>query len=463
MFIDASSQLVENPAQRNYGVAVVDVDADGAFELFVAGYGASNVVLKWMGPETGFINITPPDLADRGRQAIGVAAGDVDGDGREEIYVLNSDTFEGQKLVGDRLFDFQPGEGWVNLFGLEDNLGVVNLTAGRSVGVVDRTGSGRYGFFVANYGGPMKLYELDELGRLVDVAREVGVALESGGRGVLPAPLVSDGMDIYVSNENGANFLFRSAGDGRFEEDGQHYGLGDMYEYGRGVALLDAGSGERFGVVLGNWEGPHRLFMPGANGIFVDVATRTFAAPTRVRTVIAADFDNDGYEEIFFNNLGQPNRLFALRNGRWAPVDIGAAAEPDGLGTGAAVGDFDGDGSLELVIAHGEAKPQPLSLYRAAPNSHHWLRVLPLTRAGAPARGAVVTLTAGGRTQARVINAGSGYLCQMEPVAHFGLGESNSVERVTIRWPGGAVHSIVDPAVDALLRVPYPGQRDDTA
>ena len=134
-------------------------------------------------------------------------------------------------------------------------------------------------------------------------------------------------------------------------------------------------------------------------------------------------------------------------------LDVG-----NGFGTGAAVGDFDGDGRLELVISHGESGAQPLSLYRAAAEGHNWLRVLPLTRQGAPARGALVTIRAGGRKQVRAINAGSGYLCQMEPVAHFGLGTGRAVEEVTVRWPGGAVVSIVGPAINEQLVVPYPGQ-----
>lgn len=458
MFEDHSSLLAENPAQRNYGIAVTDIDGDGAFELFVAGFGASNLVLKWAGPETGFIDVAAPALVDRGRQAIGVAACDIDGDGREEIYVLNTDTFGGMKRFGDRLFDYRAGEGWVDLFEMEVNLDAANLVAGRSVGAVDRTGTGQYGFFVANYGGQMRLYELDDLGRLVDVAREVGVAFETGGRGVLPLALLSQGMDIYVTNEGGANYLFINRGDGTFVEAGQQAGLGDMYEHGRGVAALDADDDGRLDLVVGNWEGPHRLFVRVGNDMFRDAAGRDLASPSRVRTVIAADFDNDGYEEIFFNNIGQPNRLFARRAGRWEEVPCGDAVEPSGLGTGAAVGDFDGDGLLELVIAHGESGVEPLSLYRAAANDHNWLRVLPLTRQGAPARGALVTLAAGGREQVRTVDAGSGYLCQMEPVAHFGLGEVRAVEQVTVRWPGGAATSIVNPALNEQIVVPYPGR-----
>jgi hypothetical protein len=453
MFINKSVLLLDNPAQLNYGIAVTDVDRDGAFELFVAGFGRGNLVLKWQG--SGFVNIADATLTDLGRQAIGVAAGDLDGDGQEEIYVLNTDTFKGRKQLADRLFDWQDGT-WKDLFSLPQNLDALNLTAGRSVAWVDRKGDGRYGCLVANYGGPIRFYELNTDGMLADVAREAGLALETGGRGIVALPLVTERMDIFMCNENSPNFLFRNQGDGTYVDIAAMTGISDPHQHGRGIAVLDADGDGRLDLVYGNWEGLHRLYAQYAPGKFRDLAPRVMAMPSRIRTVIAADFDNDGYEEIFFNNIGQPNRLFGWRNGQWTALDIGDALEPNGLGTGAAVGDFDGDGHLELVIAHGESRAQPLSLYHAPAHAHAWLRVLPLTPQGAPARGAIVTLRANHRTQIRAIDAGSGYLCQMEPVAHFGLGGTRAIESVEVRWLDGKIRRFIAPEVNQVLQVPYP-------
>jgi hypothetical protein len=210
--------------------------------------------------------------------------------------------------------------------------------------------------------------------------------------------------------------------------------------------------------MLANWDGPHRLFQQHPGGGFADTAPPELARPSRARTVIAADFDNDGYEEIFINNLGEPNRLLGWREDRWVALDIGDAALPHGLGTGAAVADLDGDGQLELLVAHGEHAAQPLSLFIAEPRGNHWLRVRPLTATGAPARGAVVRLWAGDRMQMRAICAGSGYLCQMEPVAHFGLGRNRAVDKVEVRWPDGAVQRIERPDSCRTLIIPHPGR-----
>ena len=445
MFIDRTSLLNNNPVQLNYGAAVTDFDDDGEFEIIVAGFGAPNLVLKWNG--RAFVDVADDILADPQRQAIGIAAGDINGDGREEIYILNTDTFAGAKQFGDRLFLFR-GRIWVDLFALPDNRSALNLTAGRSVICVDRMGTGRYGFFVANYGGPLCFYELKSDGLLYDIATDIGVDLTTGGRSLVALPLVSEHIDVFAGNEHGPNFLFVNQGDGTFAERASDYALQDA---------LDSGQAGQFALVYGNWEGSHRLFMPGPRGMFRDIAPTAMANPSRIRTVIVADFDNDGYEEIFFNNLGQPNRLFAWRDEQWTQVDIGDAAEPDGMGTGAVIGDFDGDGRLELLISHGESAMQRLSYYHVGERTGDWLRVLPLTADGAPARGAVVLLHQSDRVQSRVIDNGSGYLCQMEPVAHFGLGDhADDVQRVEIRWPDGVHHVIESPDTNHLHRVAHP-------
>ncbi|MEN9225383.1 MAG: VCBS repeat-containing protein, partial [Thermostichus sp. DRC_bins_24] len=248
MFQDCSHLISTNPAALHYGVAVCDLDQDGAFELFVCGFKGPNRVLKWNGQ--ALVDQTENTLADAGRMAIGVAAGDFDGDGREELYVLNTDTFGGRKRFGDRLFDWQ-GSGWVDLFSLPHNQDALNLTAGRSVACVDRLGNGRYGFFVANYGGPMRLYELTADNMIADVAPEAGLNRITGGRGVVALPLVSRRMDIFAVNEQGSNFLFRNLGDGTFEDIAAEVGLEDPDEHGRGVAAADLNDDGQLGVVYG--------------------------------------------------------------------------------------------------------------------------------------------------------------------------------------------------------------------
>jgi hypothetical protein len=478
MFVDVSALVAHNPPGLHYGVAVADLDADGRFEFAVAGFGGPNRVLRWANGRLR--DAAPPDLADIARQAVGLAAADIDGDGREELYVLNTDTFSGAKQFADRLFDPRPDGQWVDLFSLPQNRSGRNLSAGRSVAAIDRRGVGRYGFFVASHGRPMRLYELGPDGALADLAPPLGLAQTAGGRAVLTLPLFSDHPDVFCLNEQGPNFAFQNRGDGTFTEVAVETGLTDAQEHGRGVAAFDAGDG-RLSLCWGNWEGPHRVMVRRDVVPWKDHATPGLAFPSAVRTVIAADFDNDGCDELFFNNVGEPNRLFRITpdwasGGRDPPVgkegergddaprspeivmlDPGEALDADGFGTGAAVCDIDGDGVLELLVARGEREPQPLGLYKArGAERNGWLRVRPLTRFGAPARGAVVRAEADGRVRAKGVCGGSGYLCQMEPVAHFGFGPGGKADRVQVTWPDGAAVVLLNPGENQTITVPYP-------
>ncbi|MGC6417788.1 MAG: FG-GAP repeat domain-containing protein, partial [Bradymonadia bacterium] len=388
-FVNLSALIADNPSKRRYGIAVTDLDLDGDFEAVVTGYGGANEVIDWRGD--GFVDVAPAGIKDAERRAIGVAACDLDGDGREELYFLNVDRFGGLGEVSDRLYQRDGRGGWFDVFEQASNREQVNQFSGRSVACLDRMGTGRYGVFVANYGGPMKLFELSAEGVLRDNASAANMALTTGGRSlvVLPGPM---GLDVFAGNENGPNFFFEALGDGRYVERAAEYGIDDRRETVRGVTLLDANGDGLLDLLYGNWEGPHRLFLRNQDRTFTDVMSESAARPSRIRSVIAADFDNDGFEEVFFNNIGEPNRLFRSTDGRLVEIDIGAALEPDGLGTGAAVLDMDEDGRLELLVAHGESGSQPLSIFRWGKNNNNFLRISPQTRTGGPARGARVIL-----------------------------------------------------------------------
>nr|XP_040034821.1 cartilage acidic protein 1 isoform X1 [Gasterosteus aculeatus aculeatus] len=486
-----------NPTQLNYGVAVTDVDGDGDLEMFVAGYNGPNLVLKYNKQQKRLLNIAVDNrsspfyaLRDRQGNAIGVTACDIDGDGREEIYVLNTNNaFSGRATYSDKLFKFRNGR-FEDLLNddVNEHRDVANRMAGRSVACVDRKGTGRYAIYIANYAsgsvGPHALIEMDEAASnlsqgvivLSNVAEQAGVNKFTGGRGVVVGPVVSQTLsDVFCVNEYGPNFLFKNNGDGTFTDVAQLAGVEDPMQHGRGVALADFNRDGKTDIVYGNWNGPHRLYMQLNNRKqrFKDIASQKFSMPSPVRTVMAADFDNDNEMEVFFNNIAyrgpSANRLFRVsRREHGDPqieeLNVGEASEPEGRGTGAVATDFDGDGRLELLISHGESAAQPLSVYRVNQGTTNaWLRVIPRTKFGAFARGAKVVLyTKKSGPHTRIIDGGSGYLCEMEPVAHFGLGKDVATN-VEVYWPDGrsAARPLEPSDINRVLEIHYPRDEEE--
>ncbi len=438
-FEDITSQIVENPKRLSYGVSVTDVNKDGNFDFIVTGFGYLNLALSY---ENGkLVNIANQEkFSDEFRRTIGVAACDIDRDGYEEIYFLNTDTYSGTKKYSDRLIDLEKGK-FIDLFEIEKNQKDLNLTAGRSVVCVDRKGDGNYGVYVANYGGPTRYYEYND-DILVDKSVQLNLAKVTGGRAVVAGHIISDKIDVFAANERGANFLYKND-KGKFLDVAYEYRVQDVLQNGRGTALSDIYYRGRLDILNGNWGGFHRAYVL-KNDIFEDIAKPPFDEPSRIRTVISADLDNDGYDEVFLNNIGEPNKLFRiLENGliKQIPLDVGL--EPDGYGTGAAVADIDNDGVLELLVSHGESWDQPLSLYKAKVDpDNKYLRIKPLNQYGAPARGATVTLISNLRKHSKTIDSGSGYLCQMEPVAHYGIRKNEKDIKIQIKWTNGKTKTI---------------------
>ena len=438
-FKDITTKIADNPNRLSYGISVADIDQNGKYEFIVTGFGYPNLALSY---ENGkLINIANQNIfSDESRKTIGVAACDVDRDGYEEIYFLNTDTYSGTKKYSDRLIDLVESK-FLDMFEIKKNKEDLNLTAGRSVACVDRKGDGKYGIYVSNYGGPTRFYEIENK-KIKDKSVNLNLDKVTGGRAVVSGHILTDRSDIFAANERGANFLLKN-NNGVFEDLAFNYRVDDVIQNGRGTALSDILYRGRLDIISGNWQGYHRAYVLKDNQ-FKDIGNSKFDKPSRIRTIISADFDNDGYDEVFMNNIAEPNKLFKIReNGKFEEIKLETGLEADGYGTGAAVADIDNDGILELLVSRGESKEQPLTLYKAKIDKQtKYLRIKPINKFGAPARGATVTLLSNQRKHSKTIDSGSGYLCQMEPVAHYGIRKNEKDFRVEVKWTNGSKNLI---------------------
>ncbi|XP_033726766.1 cartilage acidic protein 1-like [Pecten maximus] len=393
-----------------YGAAVTDVTGDGYFEVVVATYSGSNLILSYDHKIHALKNIavtgSPHEaVMDPEGHAVGVAACDVDGDGREEIYILNSNSdIKKRENHGDKLFKYVDNR-FVDLLSNSVNSWIREVAhVGHSVTCIDRKGTGLYAFAVMtsmlNGTERFLLIEMDKShpdnniisGPIVfrDVAKDAGIDMATSGRGIAIGPILgTDGRsDIFVNvdgdqNKNGENKLFMNIGEGKFRNVARQLGLTDENQRGRDVVLGDINQDGLMDIVAGNWLGSHRLFIQqvtsySQNVKFIDMATSKMQDSSALCSLAMADFDNDGHSEILFNNAlyykPGPNRLFRVnitttsaerQDLNITKIDIGEALEPRAYSTGSVVTDIDRDGVLDILITHGESISHSMTAYSA--------------------------------------------------------------------------------------------------
>ncbi|MEO1086834.1 MAG: CRTAC1 family protein, partial [Acidobacteriota bacterium] len=332
-----------------------------------------------------------------------------------------------------------------------------------------------------------RLWLNDGGGRFEDATEEAGLTAPGKGLGAVAADFDRDGrLDLYVANDGEPNRLWLQTEAGRFVDRAVDRGaavnsLGQA-EAGMGVALGDVDGDGLFDLFLTHLRAEtHTLYRADAELGFLDVTTASrLAGPSLPLTGFGAafgDFDLDGDLDLaaahggvtrgsrpgnselgsLARDYGQPTLFFEQRRGRFHPVDVDV--EPD-VGRALARGDLDGDGDLDLVGSHSGG---PLRLWMAPGDPRRrWLQVDVRTARGGVAEHAQISLLNNGASQLRLVARGQSYLTSHSPIATFGLGDSGPsagqerVERVDIRWPGGAAVTVLDVPTNRRLRVSEP-------
>ena len=479
------------------GVVLFDYDGDGDDDAFFVDGGVlpgyegppprSRLLRNDAGPGgPRFVDVTDKSNIDFGGYGVGGVAGDVDNDGDPDLYVT---------AFGSNELYLNHGDGSFRAAGAERGVDDPRWSASAAFGDLDLDGD--LDLYVTNYtdfsitnhqlcglggsggngdspsaepqrgychpdmynGVPDRLYRNDGHGFFIDASAESGLdGPAEAGLGVVIGDLDGDRWpDVYVANDKDPNLLFRSLGDGRFEDEsllsGAAYDRAGSAEAGMGVELADLDGDGLQDLVVTNFALETNAFYRSAgDGVFLDRRFPSGLAPPSLQRlafgVNALDADLDGDLDLFVANghiqpeakrIGevgtyeQPNQLFENLGGGRFRERPDAGLDTVRTSRGSAVADLDLDGDLDIVVVNSN---QPSEAYENRAESG-WF-ALGFSQGGTESAGAVgaaVVLTADGRTQFRETRAGSSYLSQSTLTAFFGVGEAGRIERVTIRHP----------------------------
>ena len=441
-FTDMTERAGVGGKSWSMAATVADLDGDGREDLFLSNYGP-NEFLHANGDGTYSDRTAATGLAGPSRLngwvkwSIGASAFDADGDGRLELYVGN-------------FLAFDP--------------------AYRSPKAPDRMPSpGEY------RGQQSILYARRDDGRWEDVTVKAGlVAPEAKAMGLTVLDCDGDGrLDVFQANDHQPNFLFRAVGPRRFEDVAAQAGVAVNVD-GVGTGHMHAALGDVDGdglvdllVTDLSYQSLYRAVGPCRYEDVVETSgVRRAMDGAETWGGGLADLDNDGDLDLFGANgaadllVAKPPTVLVNDGSGWF-TDATAWAGPyfasKRAGRGAACGDLDDDGRVDVVVSHIDGDGSPAVLRNVTQNGNRWLgvRLVPTASPVEPA-GAVVRVTAGGRTQVRVFSRSQSYLSVNDPRLHFGLGKASRIESLEVRWPSGAVQDLRDVPIDSYLTVREP-------
>jgi enediyne biosynthesis protein E4 len=490
------------PESLGSGVALFDADGDGWLDILLINSrdwdpkGRTSLPALYRNNHNGtFTNVTKGSGLDVQMYGMGVAVADYDNDGREDVYITSLD--------GDRLFHNEGGGKFKDVTAAS---GIKNASFGTSAAWLDYDRDGKADLFVANYvqwsrdkdlwcsldgstksyctpesykGTSSKLYRNLGGGKFEDVSQKAGAGdPTSKSLGVAVLDYNGDGWpDLFVANDTQPNKLYRNLGNGTFKDEALEAGVAFSEEgTARGAMGADAADYDRSGrphLLVGNFTNEMlALYHNEGSGVFVDEAPSSRVGQASLLTltfgVFFFDYDLDGLPDILAANghleeeinrvqpriqYKEPPLLFRNQGkGKFASAAVGADFPHPMVARGAAYGDLDNDGDLDVVFTTNNG---PAVVFRNdGGNGNHWLRVRTVgTKSNRDGLGTVVRVTSAGGKQWALVRTGSSYCSQSEIAPTFGLGPDKVVQTLELEWPSGTRQRFTNVPVNQVVTV----------
>ena len=494
------------------GVALFDYDNDGRLDIFLVN-GASlddptpkGTIPQKTGPQYwnrlyhqksdgSFEDVTEKAGLQGKGYGMGVAVGDYDNDGYEDLYVT---AYGGNRLYhnnGDGTFTdvtekagaggggWSTSAAWIDL----DGDGLLDLVVLRYLQWdFDDVWCGEHkpgyrSYCHPDYFKPIAplAYHNDGNGRFTEVSQKIGMSKSGKGLGIAIADYDRDGRtDIFIANDSTLEFLYHNKGNGTFEEVGLMSNTavdGDGRAFaGMGVDFADYNNDGLPDLIVTDLANQmYALFQNNGDGTFNYASYTSGVGPiTRPHSgwgVRFLDYDNDGWKDLLIAqghdldtiqltspNLRYREPMLLARNTGHGFVDVSADSgqvfQQAWAARGMAIGDLDNDGRVDAVVTTNDGPAY--ILHNETPTQNHWLTLLLVGhKSNRDAIGAEIKVATAKGPQFAVVTTAASYLSASDKRVHFGLGAEKVAQSVEIHWPSGIAQTLKDVIADQILQV----------
>jgi enediyne biosynthesis protein E4 len=439
-FADVTAKAGLDHCGWGFGVAVGDYDNDGWEDLYITYFGGG--VLYHNNRNGTFTDVTEKAGAGNpGQWGTSVAFGDYDNDGFLDLYIANYVEIDLERLpeLGSSPF--------CQYRGIAVSCGPRGLKGARD-----------------------RLYHNNGDGTFTDVTEKLHLDPDGYyGLGVLWLDYDKDGcIDLYVANDSSPSLLYHNDCKGGFAEVGAAAGVAysadGREEAGMGIDTADYDHDGWPDIMKTNFsDDANNLYHNDGTGEFTDQAGSAGFGPISIPFLGFGakffDYDNDGWDDIFIANghvnpqvdghsfgvtyAERPLLFHNQHDGKFSEVGLSAGPGLAGLrvARGAAVGDFLNNGHLDLVVTALDSSPALLR--NTTPVSGHWLSIKTIgSKSNRDGFGSRVEVKAGNLVQSQEVRANSSFESASDPRLHFGLGSANRADSITVRWPSGTVDTV---------------------